>query len=106
MKMSKILLREICHARSGDKGDTANIGIIVYEKKNYELIKNKLTARFVKSIFKKFVKGNVERYELPRLGALNFVLHNALDGGATRTLSMDAYGKSLGSIILSVEINS
>ena len=78
--MSKIFLREICHARSGDKGDTANIGIIVYDMNDYELIKNKLTAKFVKSIFKSFVKGQVVRYELPRLGALNFVLHNALDG--------------------------
>ena len=102
--MSKIFLREICHARSGDKGDTANIGIIVYDMNDYELIKNKLTAKFVKSIFKNFVKGQVVRYELPRLGALNFVLHNALDGGATRTLSIDAYGKCLSSVILSIEI--
>ena len=103
--MSKICLREICHARSGDKGDTANIGIIVYDMNDYDLIKKILTTKFVKSIFKNFVKGKVVRYELPRLGALNFVLYNALDGGATRTLSMDAYGKCLSAIILSIDID-
>jgi len=102
--MGKIQLREICHARSGDKGDTGNIGVIVYDKKDYELIKKELTAERVKEFFKGTVKGDVVRYELSRLGALNFVLYNALDGGATRTLSLDAYGKALSSALLSMMI--
>jgi hypothetical protein len=102
--MKKIRLREICHARSGDKGDTANIGLIVYDRRNFEIIEREVTAERVKEFFKDTVKGKVERYELPRLGALNFVLYNALDGGATRTLSLDAYGKALSSVLLSMEI--
>lgn len=100
----KVQLREICYARSGDKGDTANIGTIVWDKRDYELIKQELTAQRVKELFGGIVKGNVERYELPRLGALNFVMHKALDGGATRTLAMDAYGKALSAVLLSMEI--
>lgn len=102
--MAKIQLREICHARSGDKGDTGNIGVIVYDKKNYELIRRELTAERVKDFFQGTVKGDVVRYELPRLGALNFVLYRALDGGATRTLSLDAYGKALSAALLSMMI--
>jgi hypothetical protein len=102
--MRSVQLREICHARSGDKGNTANIGLIVYDKRHYPLIKQEITAERVKSFFEGIVKGEVERYELPRLGALNFVLHEALDGGATRTLSLDAYGKALSSMLLSMEI--
>ena len=102
--MKKIQLREICHSRSGDKGDTGNIGLIVYDKQHYELIKREVTAERVKEFFKGSVKGEVERYELPRMGALNFVLYNALDGGSTRTLTMDAYGKVLSSALLALEI--
>ena len=102
--MKKIQLREICHSRSGDKGYHANIGLIVYDKRNYELIKKEVTAEQVKAFFKDTVKGEVARYELPRMGALNFVLYDALDGGATRTLSLDGYGKALSSALLSLEI--
>ena len=102
--MKKIQLREICHARSGDKGFHANIGLIVYDKRHYELIKTEVTAARVKEFFKDTVKGEVERYELPRMGALNFVLYDALDGGATRTLSLDGYGKALSSALLALEI--
>ena len=102
--MKTIQLREICHSRSGDKGDTGNIGLIVYDKQHYELIKQEVTAERVKEFFKGNVKGEVERYELPRMGALNFVLYNALDGGSTRTLTMDAYGKVLSSALLALEI--
>jgi hypothetical protein len=104
--MAKVQLRQICHARSGDKGDTGNIGLIVYDKANYELIVREVTADRVKEHFEGTVKGNVERYELRRLGALNFVLHNALDGGATRSLSLDGYGKTLSSVLLSLEIDT
>jgi len=102
--MKKIQLREICYARSGDKGDTGNIGLIVYDKRDYELIRKEVTAERVKEFFKGTVKGRVERYELPRLGALNFVLHNALGGGASRSLALDRYGKTLSSVLLALEI--
>jgi len=102
--MKKVQLREICHARSGDKGDTANIGLIVYDKQNYELVREAVTAERVQFFFQDIVKGEVERYELPRLGGFNFVLPKVLDGGATRTLSLDAYGKAFSSVLLSMEI--
>ena len=102
--MKKVRLREICHARSGDKGFHANIGLIVYDKRNFELIRQQVTAERVKVLFQDSVKGEVKRYELPRMGALNFVLYDSLDGGATRTLSMDSYGKVLSSILLSLEV--
>jgi hypothetical protein len=104
--MGKVQLRQICHARSGDKGDTGNIGLIVYDKGDYDLIVREVTADRVKEHFKGTVKGDVERYELRRLGGLNFVLHNALDGGATRSLSLDGYGKTLSSVLLSLEIDT
>ena len=103
--MSKLQLRDICHARSGDKGDTGNIGLIVYDNANYDLIVKEVTADRVREHFKGTVTGRVQRYELPRLGALNFVLNNALGGGSTRTLSLDAYGKTLSSVLLSLEID-
>lgn len=105
--MKKIELREICHARSGDKGDNANIGLIVYDKKNYQLIKEKVTAECVMEYFQNFVKRDVEkveRYELPKLGALNFVLYKVLDGGTTRSLFIDSFAKTLSSLLLSMEI--
>jgi hypothetical protein len=102
--MKKVRLREICHARSGDKGFHANIGLIVYDKRHFELIRQQVTAERVKVLFQDSVKGEVKRYELPRMGALNFVLYDSLDGGATRTLSMDSYGKVLSSVLLSLEV--
>ena len=102
--MMKVQLREICHARSGDKGFHANIGLIVYDKRHFELIRQQVTAERVKELFHDSVKGEVKRYELPRMGALNFVLRDSLDGGATRTLSLDGYGKVLSSVLLSLEV--
>lgn len=102
--MNRVKLREVCHSRAGDKGDTANICLIVYDKADYDWIRDCVTAETVKEFFKGNVKGKVERYELPKLGALNFVLHKALDGGATRSLLIDAYGKSLSSLLLGLEI--
>ena len=102
--MVKVELREICHARSGDKGFHANVGLIVYDRKHFDLVRKQVTADVVKRLFGDSVKGEVKRYELPRMGALNFVLYDALDGGATRTLSLDGYGKVLSSILLSLEV--
>ncbi|MGA2668160.1 MAG: hypothetical protein ABSF32_04495 [Ignavibacteria bacterium] len=100
----KIKLREICHGRSGDKGNAANIGLIAYKKENYELIKNKVTAEVVKKYFEGICLGNVERYEMPNINALNYILHDTLGGGGTVSLKNDAQGKTLASALLMMEI--
>ncbi len=100
----KIKLREIAHARSGDKGDAANVGVIAYDDKGYEIIKKYLTAEKVKKHFEGICFGEVERYELPNIRALNFLLHNTLGGGGTVSLKHDAQGKTLGAAILRMEL--
>ena len=102
--MSKIRLSEICHGRSGDKGDAANIGLIAYKKEDYELIKSKVTAEVVKKYFDGICLGDVERFELPNINALNFLLHDTLGGGGTVSLKNDAQGKTLASALLMMEI--
>ncbi|NLJ59170.1 MAG: hypothetical protein GX339_10050 [Tissierellia bacterium] len=97
-------LWEIAHSRTGDKGNISNVSLIVYDIKDYELIKEKVTAKVVKEWFKDIVKGEVKRYELPQLGALNFVMYDALGGGVTRSLALDKHGKSLSSYLLDIEI--
>jgi len=101
----KIPLARIAHARSGDKGDTSNIGIIAFDARHYPLLVREVTADRVKHFFGEMVKGNVERYELPNLGALNFLLHEALGGGGTLSLRIDAQGKTLGAALLRMEID-
>ena len=91
--MATIPLVHLAHARSGDKGDTANVGVIAYDAAHYSLLKDALTPEAVKSWFGPLVQGAVERFELPNLHALNFLLHGALDGGGTRSLMNDAQGK-------------
>lgn len=100
----KIPLSRIAHARSGDKGDTSNIGIIAYDARHYPLLVREVTAACVKQFFGEMVKGNVDRYELPNLGALNFLMHEALGGGGTLSLRIDAQGKTLGAALLRMEI--
>ena len=100
----KIQLREICHGRSGDKGDAANIGLIAYKKEDYKIIKEQVTAEKVKEYFKGVCLGKVERYELPNINALNFLLHETLGGGGTVSLKLDAQGKTLASALLKMEI--
>ncbi len=100
----KIKLRDIAHGRSGDKGDAANVGIIAYNEEGYEIIKKYLTAEKVKKHFDGICKGEVERYELPNLKALNFILHNTLDGGGTVSLMLDAQGKTLAAALLRMEL--
>jgi hypothetical protein len=97
-------LRELAHARSGDKGDTAQISVIAYEPGDYAWLAEQLTAARVCEHFAGLVRGSVVRYELPDLGALNFVLHHALDGGVTRSLALDAHGKCLASVLLELEL--
>ena len=97
-------LREIAHARAGDKGDTSNIAVIAYDERDYPLLAQHVTAERVRERLAGIVRGEVTRYELPLLGALNFVLRSALGGGVTRSLARDAYGKSLGSAVLDLDI--
>jgi hypothetical protein len=100
----KIKLIDIAHGRSGDKGDAANIGIIAYDKKGYKIIKEHLTEEKVKAHFKGICKGKVERFELPNINALNFLLHNTLGGGGTVSLKHDAQGKTLAAALLRMEL--
>jgi hypothetical protein len=100
----KIQLKDICHGRSGDKGDAANIGLIAYNKEDYALIEREVTAERVKEYFTGICEGEVERYEMPNIHALNFVLNNTLGGGGTVSLKLDAQGKTLASALLKMEI--
>jgi hypothetical protein len=100
----KVQLLQICHGRSGDKGDTANIGLIARKQEYYPIIKKYVTAERVRQHFKGIALGPVERYELPNLWALNFLLHNALGGGGTMSLKNDAQGKTLAAALLRMEI--
>ena len=97
-------LREIAHSRTGDKGNTSNISVIAYEPKDYPLLLSQVTAARVRAHFSGIVAGEVVRYELPHLAALNFVMQRALGGGVTRSLALDAHGKSLRSALLDHEI--
>lgn len=97
-------LRHIAHARAGDKGDTSNIAVFVYDASKYPLILRHLTAERVAAHFGGTVTGPVIRYELPKLGGLNFVMHHALSGGVTRSLALDAHGKCMSSILLDLEL--
>lgn len=100
----KIPLSEIAHARSGDKGDMANIGVIAYQPQHYPVLVREVTTERVKSYFGNFVKGQVERFELPNLGALNFLLYESLGGGGTLSLRIDAQGKTMSAALLRMEI--
>src|ERR1700722_1372466 len=101
----KIPLARIAHARSGDKGDTSNIGIIAYDARHYPVLVREVTGERVKTFFGAMVQGGVERYELPNLGALKFLLHQALVGGGLLFLRIDAQGKTLGAALLRMEID-
>ncbi len=102
--MPRLRLLEIAHARSGDKGDTANIGLIALRPEFYPVIVQQVTADRVKQHFKGICQGPVERFELPNLNAVNFLLHNSLGGGGTLSLRTDAQGKTLGAALLRMEI--
>jgi hypothetical protein len=102
--MAHVQLVHLAHARSGDKGDTANVGLIAYDPTHYDLLREAVTAERVKDHFGPMVKGEVERFELANLGALNFLLHGALDGGGTISLMNDAQGKVFSTALLRMEI--
>jgi hypothetical protein len=100
----KVQLLELAHARSGDKGDTANIGLIARQPEFYPILVREVTAERVKAHFAEICHGEVERFELPNLGALNFLLHHSLGGGGTLSLKTDAQGKTLSSALLRMEV--
>jgi hypothetical protein len=100
----KVQLIQIAHARSGDKGDTANVGLIALKPEYYPLLVEQVTAERVKKHFEGICLGKVERFELPNLGALNFLLHESLGGGGTLSLKTDAQGKTYSSALLRMEI--
>jgi hypothetical protein len=100
----RVALWRIAHARSGDKGDSVNIGLIARKPQYYPLLAEAVTAERVREHFRGICLGQVERFELPNLGALNFVLRQSLDGGGTVSLRADAQGKTYGSALLRMEI--
>lgn len=102
--MRKVLLRDLAWARSGDKGDISDLGIMAFNEKNYEILKRQITPEKVKTFFKNMVKGNVEVYEMPNLLAIKVVMRNALGGGATKTLRWDETGKAMATAILRMEV--
>ncbi|HYX29573.1 MAG TPA: hypothetical protein VE863_13485 [Pyrinomonadaceae bacterium] len=101
----KVQLTRLAHARSGDKGDTANVGLIALRDEYYPVLVREVTAARVKQHFKGICKGDVERFELPNLGALNFLLHESLGGGGTLSLMTDAQGKTFSTALLRMEID-
>ena len=98
-------VREIAHTRAGDKGDLSNLSLIAYRIEDYPVLERQVTAERVRAQFAGIVHGHVERFLLPGLGAMNFVMHGALGGGVTRSLALDAHGKSLGSALLDIDID-
>lgn len=103
--MRRVQLRDVAQARSGDKGDLANVAVFAPTDALYAAFLRELTPERVRAHFGRFVRGGVDRYEVPNVRALNFVLHQALDGGAARSLRSDPLGKSYGSLILRLEID-
>lgn len=100
----KVRLERVAHARSGDKGDASNVGLIAKTPRLYELIREKATPERVKEHFRQICRGPVDRYEIPNLLALNFLLHDSLGGGGTESLQVDAQGKSHAQGLLQMEI--
>ena len=101
----KVQLTKLAHARSGDKGDTANVGLIALKDEFYPILVREVTAERVREHFRGICRGEVERFELPNLGALNFLLHESLGGGGTLSLMTDAQGKTFSTALLRMEID-
>jgi hypothetical protein len=99
-----IRLHEIAHARAGDKGNTSSVSVWVYDPGDYALVKEQLTAERVKAAFPALIRGDVVRYELDHLHGLNFVLHDALEGGVNTSLNLDSHGKSWSYLLLRLAI--
>ena len=103
--MKTMRLHRLAHARSGDKGDGSNVGLIAYDDRGYEIIRGAVTVERVKAHFGAIVQGAVDRYEVPHLRALNFILHDSLGGGGSASLLTDAQGKTHGMAMLLMEID-
>jgi len=103
--LKRVKLREIAHTRVGEKLDDVTLSVIAYREEDYELLKEQVTVNSVRKLYGSITKGEIRRYEVPNVGALNFVLSNTLEGGRTRTLAFEESGKSLSSIILRMNIN-
>ena len=101
----KVQLTKLAHARSGDKGDTANVGLIALRPEFYSIIAREVTAARVKEHFQGICHGDVDRFELPNLGALNFLLHESLGGGGTLSLMTDAQGKTFSTAMLRMDVD-
>ena len=95
---------DIAHSRSGDKGNTSNVAVIAYDEAGWDKLRRHLTAARVMEAYAHLAKGPIRRYELPNLRALNFVIENALAGGVTRSLRLDPHGKTLSSVVLTIEL--
>lgn len=102
--MKTFYLREIAHARAGDKGDTSNIGVIAYRPEYYPIIIEQVSVGRVRDHFRGLVHGPITRYELPNVDAINLVLEKSLGGGVTRSLSLDPHGKSYSALILTMKV--
>lgn len=98
-------LKDIAHSRTGDKGDIINISVIAFDEKDYPTLEKLVTVTAVKEFLGETVQGKIIRYEVPNLGAMNFVMHKALRGGVTRSLRLDKHGKSLSSILLEMPLD-
>jgi hypothetical protein len=103
--MTRIRLEDIAHARSGDKGDGSNVGIIAYTEAGFRLLQQELTAERVKRHFSAICKGAVDRFEVPNLKAINFILHDSLGGGGSESVKTDAQGKTHGQALLRMELD-
>lgn len=104
--MPKYKLRDICHARSGDKGDTVNLGLACYNAADYDWVVRHVTAERVLEHFSRLARGPAVRYELANLASVNFLIEHALDGGVTKALAIDGHGKGYSNILLEMEIET
>jgi len=103
--MKKVQVRELAYCRSGDKGDISNVGVLAFNRGNYEILQKKITPKKIKDHFKGMVKGEVEIYPMPNLNALEIVMHNALDGGAPASIRLGQTGKTMGNALSLMEID-
>jgi len=99
-----VKLRQLAHCRTGDKGDIANVAVIAYRPQDYPLLEQQVTSERIRALLLARVRGEITRYCLPQLGALNFVLRDALTGGVTRSLALDPHGKCISGLILDLEL--
>ena len=102
--MKRVKLREVAHARSGEKGNNSNVSVIAYEERDYPLLREQVTLAAMTTLYGPITKGRITRYEVPSIGALNFVLEDVLEGGRSRTLAFDESGKALSSLVLTLEV--